>query len=80
MPSITRGSQKDSADSSAHGAGSAAGAPPMGPSEDRDGSQTEGRDHATDPLAIAGPFDDGSSYDGVGNACLPTGKELIWVK
>ena len=40
----------------------------MGPSEDRDGSQTEGRDHATDPLAIAGSFDDGDNDDG--NAIL----------
>jgi len=40
----------------------------MGPSEDHDGPQTEVRDHATDPLAIAGPFDDGDNDDG--NAIL----------
>ena len=35
----------------------------MGPSEDHDGSQTEVRDHVTDPLAIAGPFDDGDNLE-----------------
>ena len=68
MPSTTRGSQKNSADSSAHGEGGAAEAPPMGPSEDHDGSQTEKNDHATDPLAIDGPFDNGDTDDG--NAIL----------
>ena len=61
MPSTTRGSQKYSADSSAHGEGGAAEAPPMGPSEDHGGSQTEVSDRATGPLAIDGPFDDGDT-------------------
>ena len=40
------------------GDGGVAEAPPMGTSEDHDGSQTETGDHANDPLAIGGPFDD----------------------
>ena len=40
----------------------------MGPSQDHDGPQAEVRDHATDPPAIAGSFDDGGSDDG--NAIL----------
>ena len=35
----------------------------MGTSEDHGGSQTEISDHATDPLAIDGPFDDGDTDD-----------------
>ena len=67
MPSATRGSQKNSArqrfdDGNAHGEGGAAEAPPMGTSEDHDGSQTEISDHAADPLAIDGPFDDGRRH------------------
>ena len=48
MPYTTRGSQKYS-DSSAPGEGGAAEA---------------SGDHANDPLAIGGPFDDGDTDDG----------------
>ena len=75
MPSATRGSQKNSArqrfdDGNAHGDGGAAEAPPMGTSEDHGGSQTEISDHANDPLAIGGPFDDGDT--GSDAEALPT--------
>ena len=76
MPSATRGSQKNSArqrfdDDNAHGDGGAAEAPLMGNSEDHGGSQTEISDHATGPLAIDGPYDDGDT--GSDAEALPTG-------
>ena len=63
MPYTTRGSQKYHADSSAPGEGGATDASPMGNSGDHDGPQTEVRDHATDPLAIAGLFDNGDNLE-----------------
>ena len=76
MPPATRGSQKNSArqrfdDGNAHSDGGAAEAPPMGTSEDHGESQTETGNHANDPLAIGGPFDDGDT--GNDAEALPTG-------
>ena len=57
-------------DDNAHGDGGAAEAPLMGNSEDHGGSQTEISDHATGPLAIDGPYDDGDT--GSDAEALPT--------
>jgi len=58
MPYTTHGSKKDFDDNTR---GEAAEAPTMGTPEDHDGSQTEVSDHATDPHAVARPFDDGEN-------------------